>query len=157
MTIATPTRPAGRAGARPTGPAGTRPSSNTGKGTATAQTAPDARLVSLAHAVARLWVEVESGRRSPRSVAHLLDHRLYRRLQHRWITGAPPARVRRVHVQAATANQVDVVAVVEREARVGAVALRLRRRHDGWCVEEADRPEDRTRHVPAGARVAAAH
>ncbi len=125
---------------RPSGPAGTRPEG------AVAAT-PQARVSALAQAVVQLWVEVESGRRTPRSVARLLDHGLYRRLQHRWVTGQAPGRVRRVSVQVSSADDVEVVAVVERDGRVGAVALRLRRRHDGWCLEEADRPEDRSRHV----------
>lgn len=89
-----------------------------------------------------LWLEVESGRRSLALVAPLMDHRLYRRLSRRPLRSGPTGRLVRMLVHHHEPGLVDVVAVVRRGDRAGAVCLRLRHRPDGWCVEELGRPED---------------
>lgn len=95
----------------------------------------------LARAVALLWLEVESGRRRPATVAHLLDHGLWQRLRHRWVRGGPPGRLVRLLVHRNSATVCDAVAVVARGERTGAITFRLCRRNDGWCVVEAGVPE----------------
>lgn len=95
----------------------------------------------LARAVALLWLEVESGRRTPATVAHLLDHGLWQRLRHRWVRGGPPGRLVRVLVHRKSATLCDVVAVVARGERTGAITFRLCQRDDGWCVVDAGLPE----------------
>lgn len=95
----------------------------------------------LARAVALLWLEVESGRRTPATVAHLLDHALWQRLRHRWVRGGPPGRLVRVLVHRKSATLCDAVAVVARGERTGAITFRLCHRDDGWCVVDAGLPE----------------
>lgn len=95
----------------------------------------------LARAVALLWLEVESGRRRPATVAHLLDHGLWQRLRHRWVRGGPPGQLVRLLVHRKSATSCDAVAVVARGERTGAITFRLCRRDDGWCVVDAGLPE----------------
>lgn len=123
------------AGTGPAGPAGRRPAA------APRRRSTDREVDRLAHAVALLWLEVESGRRRPAAVAPLLDHDLWHRLRDRWVRGGPPGRLVRLLVSRHSTSLCDVVAVVARDDRTGAITFRLRRRPDGWCVEDAGLPE----------------
>jgi hypothetical protein len=95
----------------------------------------------LARAVALLWLEVESGRRRPAAVAHLLTHELWQRLCHGWVRGGPPGRLVRLLVHRHSATLCDAVAVVARGERTGAITFRLRHCGGGWCVVDAGVPE----------------
>lgn len=109
-----------------------------------ASPAPDAgarEVEGLARAVALLWLEVESGRRRPAAVAHLLSHELWQQLRDGWVRGGAPGRLVRLLVHRHSATLCDAVAVVARGERTGAITFRLRHRGDGWCVVEAGVPE----------------
>lgn len=119
--------PAGRAG-----PADTRPPA-----------APDPeRLVAL---VARVFLEVEAGRRPLSQLEPLLAPSLYARLRrstHRPHRCRGPVEVRSTGVSRTGPDTCDAAVVVRRGARAGSLALRLERRGGAWRVVELARPED---------------
>lgn len=141
----TATAPCGRQIGPDAGPSPGTPT-RSGTGSASGRRRPARRahrhdVDRLARAVALLWLEVESGRRTPATVAHLLDHGLWQRLRHRWVRGGPPGRLVRLLVHRKSATLCDAVAVVARGDRTGAITFRLCQRDDGWCVVEAGLPE----------------
>lgn len=146
MSLARPTsqealarvRPAaGGAGAHPAGPAGTRPRSRTDA----PDTAPAQRLATLARGFVSLFLEVESGRRPRAQLAALMTPMLYARLSEVWVRGGSPGSVLSVQVAGEGPAGVDMVALVRRGARCGAVALRLVRSSRGWLVDDVALPE----------------
>ena len=101
------------------------------------------RLTRMARAFAVLFLEVEAGQRSRRQLQRLMCPTLFARLDGVWLRpGTPPGRVLAVHTAAPAPGRCEVVAVVERGPRVGALAFTLRRGAHGWRVEELCRPED---------------
>jgi hypothetical protein len=96
----------------------------------------------LAEAFARVYVEVESGRRTAAQARRILDPRLALRLEGVWCRPGPPSHVVRVLGTQVTADVYEAVAVVRRGERAGAVALRLERTRGRWLVVDASRPED---------------
>ncbi len=114
-----------------------RPRDNRPSGT------PDpARLAAL---VARVFLEVETGRRPLAQLRELLSPELYAHL--RGQTGATPRctgarNVVRATVSRVDADTYDAAVVVRRGARAGSLALRLERRDGAWQVVELARPED---------------
>lgn len=108
---------------------------------------PDPRR--LATAVAKLFLEVEQGRRPLPQLEPLMCPALYARLR-RTIEPRHPARgprhrtvaVLSAHVYPAEDGAYDAAIVVRRDGRAGSLALRIQR-HDGvWRVVELGRPED---------------
>lgn len=116
----------------PAGPAGVRPSG-----------APDPeRLVAL---VARVFLEVEAGRRPLWQLEPLLAPSLYVRLRrsaHRPHRSRGRVEVRNTGVSRTGPDTCDAAVVVRRGARAGSLALRLERRDGTWRVVELARPED---------------
>lgn len=135
---------AGGAGAHPAGPAGTRPRSRTD-----APGAAASRVAALARGFVSLFLEVESGRRPRRQLAPLMTPMLYARLSEVWVRGGIPGCVLSVQVAGDGPSGVDVVAVVRRGARCGAVALRLVRSPRGWLVDDVAMPEHGPLPLPA--------
>jgi hypothetical protein len=130
--------PAGRAGSHPHGPAGRRPSS-----TGAPSRPRDRRsLRDLAEVFARLYLEIECGRRRASQAAGILDRRLAAQLAQVWVRPGPPGVLLAVTGARTAADAYEAVAVVRRGPRVGALALRMARRHGRWLVVHASRPED---------------
>ena len=101
------------------------------------------RLARMARAFAVLFLEVEAGQRSRQQLQRLMCPVLFARLDQVWVRpDAAPGRVLAVHGVAVTPGRYEAVAVVERGARVGALALTLRRGTWGWRVDAIARPED---------------
>jgi hypothetical protein len=139
---------AGGAGAHPAGPAGTRPRSRT-DAPATAKAPPAQRIAALARGFVALFLEVESGRRPRGQLAPLMTPMLYARLSEVWVRGGLPGSVLSVQVAGQTPGGVDVIAVVRRGSRCGAVALRLVRSPRGWLVDDVALPEHGPLPLPA--------
>jgi hypothetical protein len=138
--------PAGAgAGPAPTGPAGRRPARPRppGRGQDTGRGGTRAGL-ETALRFATLWLEVEAGLR-PSSL--LRDLALPRALPGRGTRQRARAGiVRRVRAVDGGAQHLDVVALVDRGGRFGALTLRLRSDGGGqWTVIEAGCPEDQRR------------
>jgi hypothetical protein len=103
--------------------------------------APDPRLA-LVRAFATLWLEVEAGRRPPAQLFWLMDARLVSRLAEHLVRRAgPPGEVRAVTGVQTAPGRYEAVAVVQRGARAGALALRLVHDDVAWKVTEVVRPE----------------
>lgn len=138
--------PTGPAGARPAGPAGTAPVGGAGTHPRMRRTVPTATATAhrkrLATAFVELFLEVEAGCRPARHLAPLLAPMLYARLSRVWYRGGRPGHVLSVSVMAQTPDAFDVIAVVQRGARSGAVSLRIAAGAGRWRVEELARPED---------------
>lgn len=103
---------------------------------------PDpARLAGL---VARLFLEVERGRRPLAQLEPLMTRDLFARLR----AALPPVSERSapssvVAVYACPGgDRCDAAVVVRRGARVGSLAVRLERRGQVWRIAELARPED---------------
>lgn len=141
--LAPPLPPAGPAGSAPVGPAGrgprrplTRPAPRN-----------DRDLLAMVRAFAQLYLEVEAGWRERRQLAALVPPRVARRMTAS-PTAAPPgttAPVGHVHGVFGTrtaAKHFDAVAILRRERRYEALAVRLRRNAGGWSIAEASRPQD---------------
>lgn len=130
------TAPGGPAGVGPAGPADRRP-----PGRVRRPCSGDDDLLRLARGVARAWLELEAGRRGHRQLAALAPGAP---------GGAGPAPGPRSPVGSVTkvvgvrtaADRFDVVAIVRRGDRVGALAFRLRCRRGRWVVVASGRPED---------------
>lgn len=151
----------GPAGSRPAGPAGTRPSPARGDNN-TAPPLPDAgfppgsgaatavRLLGMARGFAELFLEVEAGRRPRRQLAPLLTPMLYARLTDVWVRGGIPGHVVTVTLLSREAAHCDLLVLVRRGTRHGALSLRLIRVPGrGWLVDVVARPEDRQLPPPA--------
>lgn len=110
---------------------------------ATAGPPPGAdRLTRMAWAYAVLFLEVEQGLRPRQQLRGLMCPVLYLRLSEVWVRAdGRRTRVRALHAVRPTPGQLEVVAVVDRGTRVGALGFRLRRRGDGWRVDDLVRPE----------------
>jgi len=110
----------------------------------------DDDLLRLARGVARAWLELEAGRRGHRQLAALAPGG----------AGPPPGprspvgSVTKVVGVRTAADRFDVVAIVRRGDRVGALAFRLRCRRGRWVVVASGRPEDQGQrtdgHGPVG-------
>lgn len=106
---------------------------------------PDPRH--LATVVAKLFLEVEQGRRPLPQLEPLMCPALYARLR-RTIEPRHPARgprtvaVLSVHVYPADDDAYDAAIVVRRGGRAGSLALRIQRQAGAWRVVELGRPED---------------
>lgn len=131
----TRTRPVNPAGTRPAGQAGTRPK--------TRRDVPDpaGRLPRLAAGFVSLFLEVEAGRRPRKQLALLMTPLLYARLSEVWVRGGPPGRVLTVAVVGRGRAWADVVVVVRRGRRCGAVSLRLGTVAGRWVVDDIAMPE----------------
>lgn len=136
---------AGGAGAHPAGPAGTRPRS---RSDAAAPASPP-RVATLARGFVSLFLEVESGRRPRAQLAPLMTPMLYARLSEVWVRGGCPGSVLSVRVTGEGPSGVDLVALVRRGARCGAVSLRLVRSSRGWLVDDVALPEHGPLPLPA--------
>lgn len=165
------TGPAGRAGRTPgatSGPArgpgrgaggggsrapvaGPDPRPRSGPGRAL-QAQQDANATRLAAAFAHAFCEVEAGRRSPKQLEQALTPVLYARLARTWVrTGARVGvpSVGRLRVVLTAPGRYEVVAVIRRGARCGALAFRLVQTPHGWRVDDLTRPEDGPLPAPA--------
>lgn len=128
----------GPSGRGPGGPAGRRPAPTGARPRLPASETPEA----LAADFARLYLEVECGRRPARQLARLMDPVLHARLEAIWVRPGPPGRVLALCAQRSETGRVDAVVVVRRGERSGALALTLSRRGGRWLVTTAVRPED---------------
>lgn len=129
-------RLAGPAGVGPAGPAGTHPG---GRGEARHPSSP--RVVTLAEGFVTLYLEVEAGRRPRSHLAGVMTPMLYARLSEVWVCGGAPGRVLGVRITGATPDGVDLVALVRRGRRCGAIAVHLVRSARGWLVDDVALPE----------------
>ncbi len=100
----------------------------------------------LAHAVARVFLEVEVGRRPLRQLDAVLAPALRARLAvaaRRPGPGPTLDAVMAVRSSRPHPSACDAVVVVRRGQRVGALVVRLEWRRSAWRVIELARPEDR--------------
>ncbi|MFN2558012.1 MAG: Rv3235 family protein [Nitriliruptorales bacterium] len=100
----------------------------------------------LAHAVARVFLEVEVGRRPLHQLSPVLAPALRARLAvaaHRPGPGPTLDAVIAVRSYRPHPNACDAAVVVRRGQRVGALVVRLERHRAVWRVVELARPEDR--------------
>lgn len=128
---------AGPAGVGPSGPAGTRPANRADS----ARPSPSERLATMAKGFTALFLEVEAGRRPRAHLAPLMTPMLYARLSDVWIRGGAPGTVVSVRVVATSPTRCDVIALVRRGQRCGAVSLALTRTPRGWLVDDVALPE----------------
>lgn len=137
--------PAGAAGTHPAGPVGTRPR------TRTDVPAPTHRqhLEAMARGFVALFLEVEAGRRPRGHLAGLMTPMLYARLGPVWVRRGPVGSVLCARIAAIGPDAVDVVAIVRRGARCGAVGLRLLKSQTGWVVDDVAMPEHGPLPLPA--------
>lgn len=100
----------------------------------------------LAAILARTWIEVRTGRRPITQLLPLVTPAVRRRL----VAQLPPpsdrrtaagARVHRVVASYPSPHVCEATVLVERRARVTALAIRLERRRDVWRVVELTAPE----------------
>lgn len=103
----------------------------------------------VAVAFVRLYLEVECGRRPAAQLAGVMTPRAYAQLCVRGRPSGPLGRIRSVRGVGSGPDRHDVVVLVERGPRVGAIALQLGRQGPGWVVLEALRPEDADNGRPA--------
>lgn len=129
-----PTRQGGAAGVRPAGPAGTHP-------TGRAQGPSRPGVADLAAGFVGLFLEVEAGRRPRGHLAGIMSPMLYARLSEVWVRGGSPGAVLGVRVTGAGPGGVDLVALVRRGARCGAIALHMAVTARGWIVDDIALPE----------------
>ena len=109
-----------------------------------------ARLERMARAFAVLFLEVEAGKRSRRPLTPLMCPVLVARLDQAWVRdGQAPGTLRSIHTTFVPPGRLEVVAIVARGCRVGALAFRIRRTADGWRVDDLVRPEDGALPPPA--------
>lgn len=127
---------AGPAGTAPAGPAGTHPDGRTDPARA-----PQPRVVALAEGFVTLFLEVEAGRRPRSHLAGVMTPMLYARLSEVWVCGGPPGCVLGVRVTGSSPAAVDLVALVRRGGRCGAIALHMVVTSRGWLVDEVALPE----------------
>jgi hypothetical protein len=140
---ATRLRPPGP-GTGPAGPAGRRPPGQGG-----AARDAGARLRSMTSGFVGLFLEVEAGRRPRAQLRPLMTPMLYARLAEIWVRGGTPGVVESVRVAAQAGDRADVVAIVRRGHRWGAVSVGVVRTASGWLVDTVARPEDGSLPPPA--------
>jgi len=135
-----PRRPgvAGPAGPGPRGPAGRGPG-RAGVGRTRQQPSDPLALV---RGFVTLFLEVEAGQRPRRQAAALMAPELFAALERVWVRRGTVGRVIRVTGQHVAPGCVEAVAVVDRDGRQGAIAVRLVRFRGAWRVDRAVRPED---------------
>ena len=111
----------------------------------------------LARAVARMWLEVEAGRRPLRQLEPVLAPALAQRLT-RLLHTTPrramsPQRtaVLRMTTCWPTAEAFEACVIVQRAGRVGALTLRVERHRGAWRIADLARPEDGMPPVRTGA------
>ena len=136
---------AGAAGTHPAGPAGTRPRH---RADALVQT-PRQRLETMARGFVALFCEVEAGRRPRGQLAALMTPMLYARLGPVWVRRGQVGTVLTARVAASGPASAEIVAIVRRGARCGAVGLRLVRSSSGWLVDDIALPEHGPLPLPA--------
>ena len=101
------------------------------------------RLDRMARAFATLFLEVEAGKRPRRLLQRVMCPVLVARLEDAWLRqGEQAGHLRSVHSAFVPPGRLEVVAIVARGSRVGALAFRIRRTADGWRVDDLVRPED---------------
>lgn len=127
-------RQGGPAGVSPRGPAGTHPA-----GRAQARSRPG--VADLAAGFVSLFLEVEAGRRPRAHLAGIMSPMLYARLSEVWVRGGSPGTVLGVRVTGTGPRGVDLVALVRRGERCGAIALHMAVTLRGWLVDEIALPE----------------
>ncbi|MDP8961322.1 MAG: Rv3235 family protein [Actinomycetota bacterium] len=101
----------------------------------------------FAHAVARVFLEVEVGRRPLHQLSPVLAPALQARLAvaaHRPGPGPTLDAVVAVRSSRPHPDACDAAVVVRRGERVGVLVVRLERHRAAWRVVELARPEDRT-------------
>jgi hypothetical protein len=130
-----PLRAAGPAGERPAGPAGTHPAGRGGGH------GPQPRLVALAEGFVSLFLEVEAGRRPRAHLAGVMTPMLYARLSEVWVCGGAPGTVLGVRVTGSGPRGVDLLAIVRRGRRCGAIALHMVLTKRGWLIDDVALPE----------------
>jgi hypothetical protein len=140
------------AGTHPSGGAGVRPGRHRGHGQCGSRSAPRVpgpaqpgrrpSLEELVAAFATIYLEVESGRRRRAQAAALMDPLLYARLERIWVRPGAPGRVVTVIGHPVADEVYEAVAVVQRGARFGSLAIRLAKEGSRWTVTHASRPED---------------
>jgi hypothetical protein len=131
-------------------PAGSRPRGNAGRRPSEDAAAPDPRR--LVGAVARIFLEVEAGRRPFRQLAPLLAPALLVRLEGTVPAPGPlpapvPHPIVAVRYDEPAPGIVDAVVVVRGRPRVTSLVIRIERHRGSWRVVELGRPETRTRTV----------
>ncbi len=104
--------------------------------------------IALLHAFARLFCEIEAGRRPPRHLRQLMCPLLYARLRPVWVRGGEVRRVIRIVACRTVPTRVDATILLRSDSRVGALAVAVTRRGDRWVVVEAARPEDGPLQLP---------
>ena len=102
-----------------------------------------ARLVALTSGFVSLFLEVEAGRRPRAHLKPVMTPMLYARLSEIWVRGGEPGNVVSVRVLSRNEASCDLIAVVRRGTRWGAVGVNLQRSGDRWVVAVIARPEDR--------------
>lgn len=138
--VAAPDGPTPRAaGAAPTGPAGRRPASSPRQRPRRGGTDGVRGLVAD---FVRLFCEVEAGRRPAAQLAKLMSPRLHAQLAPVWVRPGAPAALLQVSGRLVSSDRYEACAVVRRGERVGAIAVCLQHRDEGWRVVAAGRPED---------------
>lgn len=128
---------AGPAGVRPAGAAGTRPANRSDS----RRPAPADRIGSMASGFVSLFLEVEAGCRPRAQLAPLMTPMLYARLSDVWVCGGAPGSVLLARVASQTDTACDVVVIVRRGQRCGAIGLRLTATRRGWLVDDIALPE----------------
>lgn len=113
------------------------------------------QVESLAAAVARAWLEIEAGRRPLAQLTPLLSPAVASRLRQRLTNSgrvlAPPVQaVRSLRPSWSSPTACDVAVIVQRAARVGALAIRLEVHRGSWRVVELVAPEWGQRPLPTG-------
>ena len=126
--------PGGAAGTGPRGPAGTHPA-----GRAQSRSRPG--ITDLASGFVGLFLEVEAGRRPRAHLAGVMSPMLYARLSNVWVRGGSPGSVMGVRVTGSGPAGVDLVALVRRGRRRGAIALHMTVTARGWMVDDIALPE----------------
>ena len=127
----------GPAGHRPAGGAGTRPTNRADS----RRPASTDRVSALAKGFVSLFLEVEAGCRPRGQLAPFMTPMLFARLSEVWVRGGSPGSVVLARVAARTDTACDVVVIVRRGARWGAVSLRLSAGRRGWLVDDIALPE----------------
>lgn len=139
MTTITSRRRASRATVAPIGPAGRQPAAHPRR----QATGQPSTLHDMALAFVRLYLEVEAGLRPWSTMRGVVHPHLLLRLVPVWVRPTPvPARIVTFTGARTAPDTYEGVGIVRRDARCGAIAVQLRRRHGGWLVADAVRPED---------------
>jgi hypothetical protein len=126
-----PTGPTGPAGRGPGRPTGTRPRPP-GAG---------ADLRRIAAALAHAWLETEAGLRGAGQLRRLTTPHLDARLAGLRLRPGPAGRLLRLSGFPISPDRFEVVATVQRGARVTALGLSMVRSGERWLLDDVVRPE----------------